>query len=99
MANFVGPEHARFELRDGAPVIVLEVDVPTEIAGQWSLLNRLTLIVVDGPGDAGFLVPRIGAGGDVTPPGWDHAVESAAGSHVVFGTGPSAPEVFARTID
>jgi hypothetical protein len=97
MASYVRREDARFELRDGAPVIVLAVEVPTEVvAGPWSLLNRLTLIVVDGPGDVGFLMSRIDAGVDVTPPGWDDAVESAAGSHVVLGTGASAPAVFAR---
>jgi hypothetical protein len=100
MASFVRPEHARFELRDGAPMIVLEVDVPAElVAGAWSLLNRLTMIVVDGPGDAGFLMARIGGGRDVTPSGWDDAVELAAGSHVVFGVGGSAPTVFARSVD
>jgi hypothetical protein len=97
MASYVPREHAQFELRDGAPVIRLAVDVPTEaVAGPWSLLNRLTLIVVDGPGDVGFLLSRADAGGDVTPPGWDDAVDRAAGSHVVFGTGAGGPAVFAR---
>jgi hypothetical protein len=40
---------------DGIPAIVLDVDLPTEAAiGTWSVLNRLTMVVVDGPGDAGF---------------------------------------------
>jgi hypothetical protein len=101
MPTFLRPEAVRFELRDGAPVITLDVDVPTELtAGEWSLLNRLTMVVVDGPGDDGFLLPRISpAGGDAAPAGWDDAVERAAGCHVVFGTDPGAPTITARSLD
>jgi hypothetical protein len=99
MPTFLPPEAARFELRDGAPVIVLDVDVPDGVAtGPWSLLNRLTMFVVDGPGDEGFLLPRLGQGGDLAPAGWDDAVERTAGSRVVFGTGADAPAVFAATL-
>jgi hypothetical protein len=99
MPTFLPPEAARFELRDGTPVITLEVDVPIELAdGEWSLHNRLTLVVVDGPGDTGFVLPRLGAGGDVAPAGWDDAVERAAGIRVVFGTGAGAPTVTARSL-
>lgn len=94
----LSPDAARFELRDGTPVITLAVEPPAELAtGDWSALNRLTLFVIDGPGDAGFLLPRLGAGGDVAPTGWDEAVERTSGVHVVFGTGVDAPGVFARS--
>jgi hypothetical protein len=89
------PEAARFEIRDGAPLITLDVNVPTELAaGEWSVLNRLTLVVVYEPGDAGFMVSRIGSHGDLAPADWDDAVDRAAGSHVVFGTGTGAPAAF-----
>jgi len=89
-------EAARFEVRDGLPVLTLAVDVPVElVGGPWGLMNRLTLVVVDGPGDAGFLLPRLTPSGDVAPPGWDEAVDKAGGSHVPFASGT----VFARTVD
>jgi hypothetical protein len=82
------------------PMITLRVHVPTGIAvGQWSLLNRATLLVVDGPGDVGFLLPRIGPAGDLAPAGWDPAVEHAAGARVVFGDEAGAPTTFAQAIE
>ncbi|MET7402578.1 hypothetical protein ABZS66_54770 [Dactylosporangium sp. NPDC005572] len=96
MPIFLPPEAAHFAVTAGAPVITLDVEPPPALAeGEWSLLNRLTMLVVDGPADAGYLLPRLGA---ATPPGWDDAVERAAGSHVVFGTTPNAPTVFARAL-
>jgi hypothetical protein len=92
---FITPDVVRFQLRDGVPVLTLAVDAP-DVEGEWSVLNRLTLFVVDGPGDAGFVLPRFGEEGDIAPPGWDDAVADAGGSHVVFGTTPDAPTVFAR---
>lgn len=100
MASFLPSEAVRFELRDGAPVIVLDVDAPAElVAGDWSLLNQLTMCVVDGPGDAGFLLARVATTGDAAPAGWDDAVDRAAGGHVVFGHGADAPTVFARSLN
>jgi hypothetical protein len=100
MPMFLQPEAVALQLRDGLPVITLAVDMPTDVAaGNWSVLNRLTVVVVDGPGQAGFLFPRLGPGGDLAPPGWDDAFERAAGCHVVFGTAPGAPTVFARRAD
>ena len=93
------PEAARFEIRDGAPVLALGVDVPDSLdAADWGVMNRLTLIVVDGPGDAGFLLPRMTPGGDAAPDGWDDAVDSAGGVQVVFGAGGNASGVFARSL-
>jgi hypothetical protein len=99
MPEFLPAEAARLELRDGMPVITLRVQVRTDTAvGQWSLLNRATLVVVDGPGDAGFLLPRTGPAGDLAPVGWDSAVEQADGAQVVFGDDVEARTTFARTI-
>jgi hypothetical protein len=100
MPTFLPPEAARFDLRDGVPVITLAVDVPVDLsAAAWSVLNRVTLFLVDGPGDAGFMLPRIGPAGDIAPLGWDDAVNLAAGSHIVFGTSADAPTVFARSVE
>ena len=100
MPSFLPPDAVRFELRDGAPVIVLDVETPPELAaGEWTLLNRLTLGVVDGSGDAGFLLAHVATGSDPAPAGWDDAVDRTAGSHVVFGLGADAPTVFARRLN
>jgi hypothetical protein len=99
MPEFLPPESARFEVRDGVPVIVLAVDPRAGAAdGEWSVLSRMTMLIVDGPGEAGFLLPRFGSEGSVTPAGWDDAVDRASGSYVVFGTGADAPTVFARSL-
>jgi hypothetical protein len=65
--------------------------------GEWSMLSRVTMLVIDGPGEAGLLM-RLGPEGDVTPAGWDNAVDRYSGCHVVFGTGARAPTVFARNV-
>jgi hypothetical protein len=92
--NFLTPDAARFELTDGQPVLVLLADPPAE-AGEWSLFSRATMLVADGPGDEGFVLPRLGA--DV-PAGWDEAVTVAGGAEIRFGAQPSAPRVFARNL-
>jgi len=70
--EFLPPENAGFEVRDGVPVIVLAVD---RLAGRrrasGSVFSRMTMLVIDGPGDAGFLLPRLGPHGDIAPAGWD----------------------------
>ena len=100
MPNLVPPEAARFAVRDGAPLLALDVEVPADLAaGPWVLMNRLTMVVVDGPGDTGFLLPRLTPHGDAAPDGWDAAVDRAGGSQVIFGAGGAAPAVFARNID
>ncbi|MGW4944411.1 hypothetical protein ACWEOZ_22795 [Actinoplanes sp. NPDC004185] len=99
MPTMLPPDAARFEIRDGVPVLALAADVPAHAAtGDWSLMNRVTLVVVDGPGDEGFLLPRMTPGGDSAPAGWDEAVERAGGSQVIFGYGDNAPLVFARSV-
>lgn len=93
------PDAVRFELHGGDPLLRLAVDAPDELRPeQWGLVSRLTLCVVDGPGDAGYITPRFGPDGDVAPAGWDEAVDRAGGSLVVFGARPDAPAVFVRSL-
>ena len=84
MPKMLTPELVRFELRDdGAAVVRLLTEQPAEAAEDgWSLMSRVTLCVVDGPGDTGYLFPRIGL--DV-PEGWDEALDKQGGAFVVFG--------------
>jgi hypothetical protein len=83
MPKMLTPDLVRFELRDGAAVVRLLAEQPPEAAMDgWSLMNRTTLCVVDGPGDAGYLFPRIGL--DV-PEGWDEVADKQGGAFVVFG--------------
>ena len=99
MPESLTPQAARFEVRDGVPVITLAVDPPPAVDdGEWTVLSRLTMVIVDGPGEAGFLVPRLGPDGDVAPAGWDDAVDRHSGAHVIFGTDAGAPTVFARNV-
>lgn len=103
MPSFLTPESVRFEIRQGQPVLSLAVDVPDGPEEGWTLLNRLTLCVVDGPGEAGYLFPRVGGPtgvppGDLAPEGWDDAVDGAGGSTVVFGRGAHARTVFASSL-
>lgn len=70
-------------IADGAPTITLH-GVTISTTDGWSFLNRATLLVVDGPGDEGFLVPRqTGPDGDLAPEGWDAAVASARSVRVL----------------
>ncbi|MFC7485395.1 hypothetical protein ACOCJ7_02625 [Knoellia sp. CPCC 206453] len=86
MPQFVDPDHVALTLRDGEPTITLR-DVEVSSAEVWSFLNRATLLVVDGPGDEGFLLRRLdGQGNDVAPAGWDDAVASH-GSVTVLASG------------
>jgi hypothetical protein len=56
MPVMLQPEDVKFEIREGAPLLIVAADLSTDLAaGEWVLMNRLTLVGVDGPGDAGFL--------------------------------------------
>ena len=82
-------------------MVILAVDPPAEPGtGDWPVISRMTMTmtIVDGPGDAGFPLPRLGPAGDLAPPGWDDAVDRGAGSHVVFGTGADDRAVVARSL-
>jgi hypothetical protein len=101
MAEFLSSDAVRFEIQDGAPVVHLAVGPPPAVrSGAWSLLSLGTVCVIDGPDQAGFLVPRCRPDGTATTPdGWDSAVERAAGSHVVFGAGLDAASIFVPVAD
>ena len=80
MVSFVPPEQCSFSVDDGDAVISLTgVTVSTEEG--WSLMNRRTLLLVDGPGDEGFLVRRASPdGSDTAPAGWDSSVSAGGGA-------------------
>lgn len=99
MPEFLPPTSASFALDEGVPSIRLDLDVPQgAAAGPWGLLSRATLCVIDGPGDLGYLLPRMAAGPDPAPDGWDEAVERAGGCWVVFGRSPGVPPTFAGSL-
>jgi hypothetical protein len=97
MVSFVPPEQCSFSVEDGNAVITLTGVTVSETEG-WSLLNRATLVVVDGPGDEGFLVRRASPdGSDHAPDGWDSSV--AAGGGAWLELPGEASRVRARLID
>lgn len=99
MPEFLPPTSASFALHDGTPSIHLDLEAPEGAAGgPWGLLSRATLCVIDGPGDLGYLLPRMAAGPDPAPPGWDEAVEQARGCWVVFRRSPDVPSLFAGSL-
>ncbi len=76
MPSYVDPRRVAFALVDGVPTLTLTGVEVTTTEG-WSLLNRQTLVVVDGPGDEGLLVRRLDDdGADLAPAGWDDTVAS-----------------------
>ncbi|MFC7490462.1 MULTISPECIES: hypothetical protein [unclassified Knoellia] len=99
MPEYVDPDHATLSISDGQPTIEL-ADVEVSSTEGWSFLHRATLLVVDGPGDEGFLLRRLSAqGGDVAPAGWDEAVAShgsvtvlASGARIVATVLEESPE-------
>jgi hypothetical protein len=77
------PEQFTMNIADGAPTITLQ-GVSVSTTDGWSILNRATLLVVDGPGDEGFLLPRhTSPNGDLAPEGWDAAVASVGSVRVL----------------
>ncbi|MDT5027910.1 MAG: hypothetical protein QOE61_4336 [Micromonosporaceae bacterium] len=87
--SFLAPDAVDFSWQDQLPLLRLAVDQPEPAIGAtgWSVLIRATMCVVDGPGDAGFLVARLGPGGDLAPEAWGDAVDRAGGCLVGFGEG------------
>ena len=90
---FVDDSLVTFDVVDGHAVLSLAVDVPAELdADGWSALVKQTLIVADGPGDAGYLVKRLDTNGtDRAPDGWDAAVERRDALTLVFGARRDGP--------
>ena len=88
MAEHIAPDRVSFEVDGGTPTVTLS-DVEVTAGEGWTFLNRATMVVVDGPGDEGFLLARMtGDGTDLAPEGWDEAVE-AQGTVTVVGGGTS----------
>lgn len=80
MPSFVAPDRVSFHILDGLPSISLTGDIAVGSVEGWSVLNRLTVIVVDGPGDEGLLIKRLDPdGSDLAPAGWDEAVVASGG--------------------
>ena len=73
--EFLTSDRFVLELVDGHPTVTLR-DAHVSSSEGWSFLNRLTVLVIDGPGEEGFLLPRhVDTGGDPAPAGWDSAIE------------------------
>ena len=78
MADLVTPDGFTLVIEGGVPVVRIPSASTSQLEG-WSILNRATVVVVDGPGDEGFLLPRVAGDGDrdTAPDGWDEAVDAA----------------------
>ena len=76
LPQFLKSSEFKLSLTKGAPTITLH-GVSLSRTDGWSLLNRATLLVVDGPDDEGFLLPRMTSpDSDMSPEGWDEAGRS-----------------------
>jgi hypothetical protein len=83
MPQLLTPQQFTMSIADGTPTITVQGVTVSSTEG-WSVLNRATLLVVDGPGDEGFLLPRrTSPDGELAPEGWDAAVASAHSVHVL----------------
>ncbi|CAN7244607.1 hypothetical protein [Knoellia sp. LjRoot47] len=88
MVEHLAPDRVSFEVDGGTPTVTL-TDVEVSTDQGWTFLNRTTMVVVDGPGDEGFLLGRMtGDGTDLASEGWDDAV-GAQGELVVVAAGTS----------
>ncbi len=59
MPDFLKPDQFILGIEDGVPTIALHGATVSNTSG-WSFLDRATLLVIDGPGEEGFLLPRMG---------------------------------------
>lgn len=76
MPQFLKPDQFTMSIDDGTPTLELH-DATVSSTEGWSFLNRTTLLVADGPGEEGFLLPRrTGSGEDLAPERWDETVAS-----------------------
>ncbi|WP_445259042.1 hypothetical protein [Nocardioides aurantiacus] len=95
MLESLNPEQFTLSTEDGAPFITLHRVTVSNVHG-WSVLSRRTVIVVDGPEDEGFLLPRMtGPDVDLAPENWDVAVSSATSVGVLV----SGTQIAATVID
>jgi hypothetical protein len=84
MPDFLPPDQVQLSVESGVPTMTLDGLRLAEFDG-WSVLNRTTLILLDGPADAGFLIPRVGRdGSDLAPAGWDQALDALGAVEVVL---------------
>ena len=87
MPEVLTPDLVEFQLHDGASRLQVTVPAPTPAGAEgWRFLNRATVCVLDGPEQAGYLMPRLAPDGDAAPIGWDEAVATTGGVTVTFGT-------------
>jgi hypothetical protein len=94
--SFVSPESSAFAVDDGRAMVRLQ-GVAIQRTEGWSLLNRATMLVVDGPDDEGFLVSRLDpAAGDRAPREWDAAVTAHISAWIILDSGDV---IFAGEID
>jgi len=76
MPQHLKPNQFTMSIADGTPTIALHEATVSSTEG-WSFLNRATLLVADGPGEEGFLMPRMTSSGeDLAPERWDESVTS-----------------------
>jgi hypothetical protein len=87
--SFLEPDAVDFSWQDRLPLLRLTAEQPESAVGApgWSVTIRATMCIVDGPGDVGFLLARLGPGGDLAPEGWNDAVGREGGCLVAFGGG------------
>lgn len=86
MPEFLGPSEAAFEVGEARATIRLAMPAPADLhAFGWSALVQPTLVVADGPGEAGYLIGRLGEDGlDLAPEGWEDAITRDHGMTLVF---------------
>ena len=95
MPQFLTPDQFALSIDDGAPTIALHGATVSNTEG-WSFLNRATLLVADGPGEEGFLLPRMaGPDVDLAPELWDETVASAGSVRLLA----AGTQVMARVME
>lgn len=93
MPQFLKPGQFTLSIQDGVPTIALLGATMSNTSG-WSFLNRATLLVVDGPGEEGFLLRRMDSpDADLAPEGWDEAVASTGSVRLLASGVPITAQV------
>lgn len=85
MPEMIPPEAGTLSVERGVPVVCIAGARARDVEG-WGLLHRRTLMVIEGPGDEGFLIPRA-TPTDTSAPlddEWDTAVSTALAVLVRF---------------
>lgn len=87
MPEFLPADSVSFVIEGEMPLLRLAVAGPgSSTSDGWSVHSMMSMCVVDGPGDQGYLIARFGPqGADIAPDGWDAAVQRAGGAVVSFG--------------